>query len=1000
MTTSRGRARQASPAKTAARSSDAGAAGAEALAVAPPSYGIDFVDRGMPAQLLAGAERLSGLDLSGVRVHANSAEPSRIGALAFARGSDIHLAPGQERHLPHEAWHVVQQRQGRVRANLRMMGMQLNHDAALEREADTMGAKSLAAGAAPGNAARSADAPPAGGATESAGAAQSRPSESAPVAQALFGIEIEANIPVYAAQGDWTDLGDAGATEVLAFLKGWTSAVAYPVLHEGGIGDPRPYSMTIDKGGPTEDCIKALLKDWEAKAAANKARLTPVRSKPKKTEYVTEPYSERYTYAADQHRQPGLFAFFRDLKVMQEQIQADLATARGGGRVITAEGVYGAPSLAAWQAAAQYFALPNHAQEAQAAFDAVAASIEDELYVQSTLGVLPEAVAGLYAQEQTTAENQFPLSRGAIDWNAASTDTPAKEDAAILGAMEISALAKARALAATLAEVNDEDRETFAGYMATVLIEMGGEAIMVGGKKSGGVLKNVSSLLSKTSLVDYQAQLPAPVKAKLAHAQTRAGLVAESIVWLRAIVAASNTKIDEESGEDRADTQANEKRLKHVVVPDRGPDPHEDAEEDEDDLAEGTGVSYRRFENRIREVLAGTRDRLYETQLRDQESGLDAEDPAKGAATGRRALDEDGTRSRAIPFELRAPGATNRMASAALGNFAQAVITRLRAVNDPLDDRTPQREAILAGQRRAEEAAAPRAAADNVAAQLVTTAMQDDTLIGPADASVLARAAALQRSASLGTILSNIVAAFRNALNAGAEQQAFDASVADRYGTDYGGYLTSAHSGQLPFMALNGERTWLRAQHEAATSAAYPLAAPQKFVAPEKELPVARAAANLSLELKTQAALYAAALGARGREFWQWKTLEPFGNDLTIYVGNHVRAMDFSADVQTVTQDMTDFRVATLARLQKSHGARLKGQQVANAIEAHEAQRHATMGVKQAAFRAATAARYPRGIHDYVAAQPVDLNSALLAIQGGLDTLLQTEQQAIDAIVV
>lgn len=37
-----------------------------------------------------------------------------VGALAYARGNDVHLAPGQERHLPHEAWHVVQQREGRV----------------------------------------------------------------------------------------------------------------------------------------------------------------------------------------------------------------------------------------------------------------------------------------------------------------------------------------------------------------------------------------------------------------------------------------------------------------------------------------------------------------------------------------------------------------------------------------------------------------------------------------------------------------------------------------------------------------------------------------------------------------------------------------------------------------------------------------------------------------------------------------------------------------------
>jgi hypothetical protein len=36
-----------------------------------------------------------------------------MNALAFAQGADVHLAPGQESFLQHEAWHVVQQRQGK-----------------------------------------------------------------------------------------------------------------------------------------------------------------------------------------------------------------------------------------------------------------------------------------------------------------------------------------------------------------------------------------------------------------------------------------------------------------------------------------------------------------------------------------------------------------------------------------------------------------------------------------------------------------------------------------------------------------------------------------------------------------------------------------------------------------------------------------------------------------------------------------------------------------------
>ena len=102
---------------------------------------------GMPDRLKAGVEALSGLDMSGVRVQANSPEPARVNALAYAQGNDIHLAPGQERHLPHEAWHVVQQRQGRVQPTLQAHGAAINDDPSLEREADVMGAQAMATGA-------------------------------------------------------------------------------------------------------------------------------------------------------------------------------------------------------------------------------------------------------------------------------------------------------------------------------------------------------------------------------------------------------------------------------------------------------------------------------------------------------------------------------------------------------------------------------------------------------------------------------------------------------------------------------------------------------------------------------------------------------------------------------------------------------------------------------------------------------------------------------------
>lgn len=96
---------------------------------------------GLPDRLKLGMEAVSGLSLDDVRVHRNSDKPAQLGAHAYAQGSDIHLAPGQNHHLPHEAWHVVQQKQGRVRPTLRANDTSINDDPALEREADVMGTR-------------------------------------------------------------------------------------------------------------------------------------------------------------------------------------------------------------------------------------------------------------------------------------------------------------------------------------------------------------------------------------------------------------------------------------------------------------------------------------------------------------------------------------------------------------------------------------------------------------------------------------------------------------------------------------------------------------------------------------------------------------------------------------------------------------------------------------------------------------------------------------------
>lgn len=65
--------------------------------------------RGLPTTLKSGVENLSGYSLDDVKVHYNSSQPGQLNAHAYSQGSDIHLGPGQEQHVGHEAWHVVQQ---------------------------------------------------------------------------------------------------------------------------------------------------------------------------------------------------------------------------------------------------------------------------------------------------------------------------------------------------------------------------------------------------------------------------------------------------------------------------------------------------------------------------------------------------------------------------------------------------------------------------------------------------------------------------------------------------------------------------------------------------------------------------------------------------------------------------------------------------------------------------------------------------------------------------
>jgi len=92
-------------------------------------------------------EKAFGTDFSAVRIHKNDESASRIGALAYTRGTDIHFAPGQfnpnskkgKELIGHELTHVIQQAQGRVSVDVQKKGLQYNNSKIFENEADNIG---------------------------------------------------------------------------------------------------------------------------------------------------------------------------------------------------------------------------------------------------------------------------------------------------------------------------------------------------------------------------------------------------------------------------------------------------------------------------------------------------------------------------------------------------------------------------------------------------------------------------------------------------------------------------------------------------------------------------------------------------------------------------------------------------------------------------------------------------------------------------------------------
>lgn len=93
----------------------------------------------LPPKLRRGMEKITGINLSDVRVFYHSSKPAQVQAHAYAQGRNIYISSGQEHHLPHELGHIVQQAKGMVKPTVSINGVEINDEPWLEKHATELG---------------------------------------------------------------------------------------------------------------------------------------------------------------------------------------------------------------------------------------------------------------------------------------------------------------------------------------------------------------------------------------------------------------------------------------------------------------------------------------------------------------------------------------------------------------------------------------------------------------------------------------------------------------------------------------------------------------------------------------------------------------------------------------------------------------------------------------------------------------------------------------------
>ncbi len=109
----------------------------------------DDKNSSIPKNVMNKMESSFNTDFTNVNIKKDSQQAIDIGALAFTQGNSVHFAPGQfkpetkkgQELIGHEFAHVVQQREGKVKANKQIGKFPINDNKNLEKQADEQGKK-------------------------------------------------------------------------------------------------------------------------------------------------------------------------------------------------------------------------------------------------------------------------------------------------------------------------------------------------------------------------------------------------------------------------------------------------------------------------------------------------------------------------------------------------------------------------------------------------------------------------------------------------------------------------------------------------------------------------------------------------------------------------------------------------------------------------------------------------------------------------------------------